>query len=316
MSSKFSIFAKMKRIVLLMAALILFVAADNPAYDRYIATYSSLAVSEMHRSGVPASITLAQGILESNAGQSMLAVQARNHFGIKCHNDWRGSKFYQDDDAKNECFRVYKLVEESFRDHSDFLRFQDRYKSLFDLDPTDYKGWARGLRKAGYATDPQYADKLIRIIEENALQRFDTDEQIPVSPAAVEEAKVLKLEYKEEYRFALTRSIYEHNGVPFVYAIEGETFASIARDNNLFLREILAFNELSAARPLVKGEVIYLHAKKNKAAPGIDKYVVGADGESLRDICQRYAVKMSAVRRMNKLSKTYVPAEGDTIRLR
>ena len=316
MSLKFSIFAKMKRIVLLMAALILFVAADNPAYDRYIASYSALAVSEMHRSGVPASITLAQGILESNAGQSTLAVKARNHFGIKCHNDWRGSKFYQDDDAKNECFRVYKLVEESFRDHSDFLRFQDRYKSLFDLEPTDYKGWARGLRKAGYATDPQYADKLIRIIEENQLYRFDSDEQIPVSPAAVEEARVLKVEYKEEYRFALTRSIYEHNGVPFVYAIEGETFASIARDNNLFLREILAYNELSAARPLVKGEVVYLHAKKNKAAPGIDKYIVGEDGESLRDICQRFAVKMSAVRRLNKLSKTYVPAEGDTIRLR
>ena len=141
--------------------------------ERYIARYASIAVNEMYRTGVPASITLAQGIIESGSGRSRLATDGNNHFGIKCHNTWKGKTMLADDDRKNECFRVYDSAEESFRDHSDFLRYQDRYKFLFDLKTTDYKGWAAGLKKAGYATDPSYASKLIQCVEDYDLGRFD-----------------------------------------------------------------------------------------------------------------------------------------------
>ena len=159
--------------MLLAALLSLLAAAQTPQQD-YIAKYAALAVSEMQRTGVPASITLAQGLLESATGLSPLAVHANNHFGIKCHNDWEGETFYKDDDSAHECFRVYPTVEDSFRAHSDFLRGRERYKDLFELEPTDYKGWARGLRRAGYATDPGYATKLINLIEDFQLYRFDT----------------------------------------------------------------------------------------------------------------------------------------------
>ena len=132
--------------------------------ERYIARYASIAVNEMYRSGVPASITLAQGILESRSGQSALASEGNNHFGIKCHNSWKGRTMLADDDRKNECFRVYDPAEERFRDHSDFLRYRDRYKFLFDFKTTDYKSWAYGLKQAGYATDPAYATKLIKYV--------------------------------------------------------------------------------------------------------------------------------------------------------
>lgn len=151
--------------------------AQGPADDYvlgYLNKYSSLAVSEMKRSGVPASITLAQGMLESNYGRSRLATQGNNHFGIKCHSDWKGQKIYHDDNRRGECFRSYSSVEESYRDHSDFLVNGSRYRDLFNLSKTDYKGWAHGLKKAGYATDPRYPELLIRKIEEYRLWAYDT----------------------------------------------------------------------------------------------------------------------------------------------
>ena len=164
-------------LILLVAALPVVAVAQTPQLD-YIAKYSALAVSEMQRTGVPASITLAQGLVESAAGLSPLAVHANNHFGMKCHNDWDGETFYKDDDAEQECFRAYRSAEECFRAHSDFLRNRPRYAALFELEPTDYKGWARGLKKAGYATDPAYADKLIKQIEDYQLDRFDRPEDL------------------------------------------------------------------------------------------------------------------------------------------
>ena len=176
-------------LILLLAALPVLVAAQTPQLD-YIAKYSALAVSEMQRTGVPASITLAQGLLESGAGLSPLAVHANNHFGMKCHNDWDGETFYKDDDASQECFRAYRTAEESFVAHSDFLRNRSRYASLFELEPTDYKGWAQGLKKAGYATDPAYATKLIKQIEDYQLDRYDhPEEAIAVGGPAKPEAK-------------------------------------------------------------------------------------------------------------------------------
>lgn len=175
-------------LILLLAALPVLAAAQTPQLD-YIAKYSALAVSEMQRTGVPASITLAQGLVESGAGLSPLAVHANNHFGMKCHNDWDGETFYKDDDTAQECFRAFRTAEESFKAHSDFLRNRPRYASLFELEPTDYKGWARGLKKAGYATDPAYAAKLIKQIEDFQLDRFDRLEEAGATDGPKTETK-------------------------------------------------------------------------------------------------------------------------------
>lgn len=252
--------------------------------ERYISQFAGLAVEEMYRSGVPASITLAQGLLESRYGLSELAVNGNNHFGIKCHNTWDGRRMYHDDDRKGECFRKYSSPEESFRDHSDFLRYRDRYKFLFDLETTDYEGWAYGLKKAGYATDPAYPSKLIRLIEDYRLYEYDvlpadywrTDrgredvpeyviepekpkkskkvkkedlkepepQVIPESPSKIEAIKLLDESPKGVFAFSLTRQMYSLNGVPFVYSAKGETYSDIAKAFGLFPREVLKFNDL------------------------------------------------------------------------
>ncbi len=285
----------------------------------YIERYADLAVEEMYRSGVPASITLAQGLLESRYGQSELAVKANNHFGIKCHN-WNGQKMYYDDDRKGECFRKYKSVEESFRDHSDFLRFRDRYRFLFDLEPTDYEAWAHGLKKAGYATDSKYPQKLIRLIEEYELYKYDeqnsVERDLPESPAQIEKVEPLNDKQRETFHFALSRQMYSINGVPFVYSVDGESYASIAARYNLFLKEILRYNDLKEDGTLYPGTVVYLQKKKKQAARGLDKHVVEEAGETLADISQRYAVRLSSLLRMNGFPDGYVPKEGEVIILR
>ena len=362
-------------------------AAGQSQIESYIAQWAPTAVREMYRSGVPASITLAQGILESRYGLSTLAADGNNHFGIKCHKDWTGKKQYHDDDAKGECFRVYDSAEESFRDHSDFLRYRDRYKFLFDFETTDYKSWAYGLKKAGYATDPGYPGKLIKYIEDYKLYEYDTmplagvdglekqaeevvkdegeevetapepkhssvkddkakekakakakaqkrssklarkakrkssgDEEltgtIPQSPLALEEPNRIDKNQLEEFKFSLTREAYSKNGVPFVTSVEGESYASIAMRYGLFLNEILKYNDLTASRELLPGTVVYLQAKKNQSEKGLDKFIVDDDSQTLWDICQRFGVKMSSVRKMNGFDASYQPSEGDTILLR
>ena len=167
----------MKRILIalfLLLGVVCLAAGDDTPQERYVKKYSQMAVQEMIRSGVPASITLAQGLLESGSGRSTLATKGNNHFGNKSHSKWTGDTIHADDDRKNECFRKYKSADESFRDHSDFLRYSDRYKFLFELERTDYKGWAYGLKQAGYATDPTYASKLIKYVEDYNLSRYDT----------------------------------------------------------------------------------------------------------------------------------------------
>ena len=329
--------------VLIAIALILGLTASaqreaGTPQERYVSRYASIAVNEMYRTGVPASITLAQGIIESRSGQSSLAVDGNNHFGIKCHNSWKGRTMLFDDDRRNECFRVYDSAEESFRDHSDFLRYRDRYKFLFDFKTTDYKSWAYGLKQAGYATDPSYAAKLIKCVEDYDLARFDRMtvtqalasggaeaekpaaseelEGIPDSPLKIEAGEIYRGKAGEEYRFSLSRTLYSRNGVPFVYAVEGETYATIAKSNHLLLREILTFNDLPHGGELRAGEVVFLEPKKNKTVRGLDKYIVGEEEETFHGICQRFAVKEKAIRKLNNLPADYVPQEGDEIVLR
>lgn len=313
----------MKRLLLVLMTVLLSIgAAKNPKLD-YIDKYSDLAIKEMKRTGVPASITLAQGILESNAGQSVLATKGNNHFGIKCHNDWKGKTMKMDDNAPKECFRVYPNAEASFRDHSDFLRSRDRYKSLFELKQTDYKGWARGLKKAGYATDPGYADKLITLIEDYELYRFDKGVKVSVKPPLeIEEPKVVQLEprpgmkYHESVTFSTARKVYSQNGVPFVYSEAGETYASIAASNGLFLKELLKFNDYEQEVALEPGTMVYLARKKAQGPVGVNKYVVEKDGETLRDIAQRFGIRYAALQKLNIVLYGKTLEGGDTVILR
>lgn len=326
MSSFFRIFAPMRRIVILLLCMVCAAsAAHAPRTERspqeiYIEQYSSLAVEEMYRSGIPASITLAQGLLESGYGRSELARKSNNHFGIKCHNNWEGKKVYHDDDEKGECFRKYARPEDSYRDHSDFLRYRARYRFLFDYPVTDYKSWAYGLKKAGYATDPAYPSKLIKLIEDYELHQFDRKKsekkkELPVSPAVIERVRPLSADKKEEFSFSISREMYSQNGVPFVYASEGETYASIASSNRLFLAEILRFNDAAKTDELTPGTVVYLQSKKKQAAKGLDKHVI-EEGETMREIAQKYAVRLARLYKINGLDETYVPKEGDIIKLR
>ena len=310
----------MKRTFIFLAAMLVLLgalSADDGPVERYIRQYAPTAVSEMRRSGVPASITLAQGILESAAGTSRLAVKANNHFGIKCGSLWKGRSIKADDDARNECFRSYGSPAESFRDHSDFLRYRDRYAFLFELEPSDYKGWAYGLKQAGYATDPAYPSKLISLIERYNLTQYDalpSEQSVLPSAPRVLEQPVAPAAAKERIRFATGREMLSSNGVPFVYAAAGETYASIAQDFHLFPKEILRFNDASPSDALHPGDIVYLQAKKNKAAKGLDKHI--ADGETLREVSRRFAVKLKALCKMNALDADYVTVPGDEIRLR
>lgn len=331
---------RLTTILLLFISLIL-TSHQAPAQEKtkqviYIEKYAPVAVEEMYRSGIPASITLAQGLLESGYGLSELAVKGNNHFGIKCHNNWTGGRMYHDDDEKGECFRKYKSPEESYRDHSDFLRYRDRYKFLFDYKITDYKSWAHGLKKAGYATDPAYPTKLINIIETYGLHEYDTKTphvnqeeksdkkpvskpepvpQLPPTPTEIEQVKPLTDKQRQEFHFSLSRQMFSQNGVPFVYSVEGETYQSIAASYNLFEREILKFNEASKGDRLLPGTVVYLKPKKKQAAKGLEKHVFES-GDTMRAISQRFGVRLDKLYKMNGMPEGYAPKEGDIIRLR
>ena len=317
-------------LILVLCVLFLPAAYAQNLQQKYIETYADVAVQEMYRSGVPASITLAQGMLESGNGRSTLAVKANNHFGIKCHNGWKGGRVYHDDDAKGECFRKYGHAYESYRDHSDFLRYRDRYKFLFDLKSTDYKGWAYGLKKAGYATDPGYATKLIKLIEEYKLYEYDTrtasfgaagessgkKKARPMPPSVIEQAvPVSKDVVKKSFQFTVTREMYSKNGVPFIYSSEGETYESIADAYGLFVKELLKFNDLSEVERLFPGTVVYLQAKKKMAAKGLEMHIL-EKGETLWQLAQRYAVKMKHIYKLNGWKDDYVPREGESVKLR
>ncbi|MCL2738906.1 MAG: glucosaminidase domain-containing protein, partial [Bacteroidales bacterium] len=275
------------------------------------------AIKNMQEYGIPASITLAQACIESGNGTSRLAREANNHFGIKCHNNWTGKTIAHTDDAPNECFRKYDHPRESFKDHAEFLRYRDRYAFLFDLSPYDYKGWAQGLKSAGYATNPQYAEMLIRLIEDYKLYEYDRPvTELPIPPRILEQPEIVLPEVGSPlYTAGLHRTIYQINQVPYVLAGPGDSYASLAREFRLFQREILRFNELKKSQPLEPGTIVYLAQKKKQAAKGLPKHV-SEEGESLRDIAQRYGVRLASISAYNKLHKNAILPEGRLILLR
>lgn len=268
----------------------------NKKYLDYIEKYKDEAIEQMQRYRIPASITLAQGLLESGAGTSTLTRKSHNHFGIKCGSDWRGRRTYHDDDARGECFRVYKNARASYEDHSRFLAGKQRYASLFRLKPTDYKGWARGLKKAGYATNPAYANQLIRIIELYELDRFDSGR------------------LKDTW-IANPHEPYLANGLLYVIARTGDTFKGLAEEFDISARKLRKYNDLYKGYTLKKGDVVYLEKKNRRAHKAYKTHRVQA-GESMYLISQRYGIRLERLYKMNHQTLDYVPQTGDVLKLR
>lgn len=282
--------------IILSLGLCLSLAAQNSDYVAYINQYKDIAIEQMRKYRIPASITLAQGLLESGAGKSELARKSNNHFGIKCHS-WDGKRTYHDDDEKGECFRVYKNVRDSYEDHSIFLATGSRYAFLFKFSETDYVNWARGLKRAGYATSPTYADKLIEIIERYDLDRFDRAQG-------------------SKSRYLGPHKPYIANDIVYVVARQGDTLLSIAEEFGISKRKLICYNDLYRGYVPVKGDIIYLARKHRKAQKPHKQHVVG-DGESMHMISQKYAVRLNRLYQMNDATPdTYAPMVGDVIRLR
>lgn len=287
-------------------------ARTNNAYNNYIEQYARIALENQKEYGIPASITLAQGLLESGAGRSTLATKANNHFGIKCHNSWRGSRTFHDDDRPQECFRAYSSPEDSFRDHGQFLQ-QRRYRQLFSLPTTDYKGWAIGLQKAGYATDRGYANKLIKIIEDYRLYLIDDGNPARyysyTTPTQKPEQKETKTEQTPE------RQVYLSYGLHYLIAKNGDSLKAIAMDLGISERRLTRYNDLPEGYPLEEGGIIYLEKKLKRANPPHFQHTIQV-GESIHSIAQRYGIQLDALLRLNNLSADYSPMEGDILRLR
>ena len=297
---------KLHRFLLLTIVIFLTVGVQaqrkNARYIEYIDRYSDLAVEQMKLYKIPASITLAQGLLESGAGLSELARSSNNHFGIKCGGSWTGRSVKHDDDARGECFRAYGHPRDSYQDHSVFLSKGARYAFLFSLDITDYKGWARGLKKAGYATDPSYANRLITIVEDYNLYKYDT--------------KGIYSERKLERNPWLLspHKVYIANGIAYVIARNGDTFKSLDKEFNVGWKKLVKYNDLQRDYTLTDGDIIYLKGKKKKASKPYIIYIV-KDGDSMHTISQKYAIRLKNLYKMNKKDGDYIPEVGDILRL-
>lgn len=271
----------------------------NKQYEDYIKKYRDIAVEEMKRYHIPASITLAQGLLESGAGNGTLARKSNNHFGIKCGSDWRGKTVKHDDDARNECFRVYKDPKDSYRDHSKFLAGKQRYAFLFDLKITDYKGWARGLKKAGYATNPRYAQQLIDIIERYDLDKYD---------------KKGGLKWMKEN--PNPHEPYIANGLLYIIARQGDTWKNLSKEFDISKRKLRKYNDLYKGYELRQGDILYLEKKNRKAPKGMYVHVLRS-GESMYSISQKYGIRLKRLYKMNKMDfGDDAPKVGTILRIR
>lgn len=271
----------------------------NKQYEDYIKKYRDIAVEEMKRYHIPASITLAQGLLESGAGYGTLARKSNNHFGIKCGSDWRGKTVKHDDDARNECFRVYKDPKDSYRDHSKFLAGKQRYAFLFDLKITDYKGWARGLKKAGYATNPRYAHQLIDIIERYDLDKYD---------------KKGGLKWMKEN--PNPHEPYIANGLLYIIARQGDTWKNLSKEFDISKRKLRKYNDLYKGYELQQGDILYLEKKNRKAPKGMYVHVLRS-GESMYSISQKYGIRLKRLYKMNKMDfGDAAPKVGTILRIR
>lgn len=287
---------------------------QNQTFLDYIERYKDMAIKEMEKYKIPASITLAQGLLESGAGRSELATKGNNHFGIKCGGGWKGRRMFKDDDNKNDCFRVYSNVLDSYEDHSRFL-LRDRYKRLFDLKTTDYKGWARGLKACGYATLPTYADRLIRIIETYQLYEYDTPNKKRHSKK--QDTQTAPLTNTAHVQAFEKHAYMVNNGVVCVKAMPGDTWESLSKSLFKSKRQLLKYNEAVESVAIQPGTFIYLKKKQKKAERKYKDYWHKVKpGESMYSISQLYGIRMKYLYKMNFKSADYSPNPGDILKVR
>ena len=299
--------------------------------EEYIQKYKNLALEQMDIYGIPASVKLAQAMLESDNGNGRLAREANNHFGIKCKSDWKGATISHDDDAKGECFRKYASVEDSYRDHSEFLDKSDRYQALFQLDPMDYKGWCTGLKQAGYATNPRYAELLIGIIEDNKLFLLDEGKELSPSimgPGTAEEAEVVQIappaspkDIVDIDNYAVSvqargggHTVYQNNGSQFVVAREGETLGTIAAEFGISQKKLMKYNDLVNGQQIKAGDMVYIKPKNKRSQNG--KLIhVAKEGETLHSISQMYGIQLKSLCGINRRSRDSQVTAGQQIRL-
>jgi len=291
----------------------------NQAYQNYIDLYKDIAIEEMEKYHIPASITLAQGLFESGAGRSDLVKNGNNHFGIKCHG-WTGNTITHDDDAKGECFRAYDNALESFEDHSKFLVRNQRYARLFTYDQTDYKSWAYGLKECGYATNPLYAQKLINIIEQYGLYQYDTAksyDRFIAKHSGSNQTVVSTLNRTAKSQNQGLHPIKIFNDNYYLIVREGDTFKSIGQEVNISGTKLAAYNERGYRDHLYAGEIVFLKKKRKKAPKQFKNrpHVVKA-GESLYSISQMYGMRLSTLYKLNKLTSGYSIKVGDKLRVR
>jgi len=305
-------------------------AQSNTDILTYISRYKDLAIAEMKRTGIPAAITLAQGIHETEAGTSELVKKSNNHFGIKCKDDWRGETVSHDDDARGECFRKYAAPEESFRDHSDFLRSRPNYASLFSLDPTNYTGWAYGLKKAGYATNPKYAQILIKLIEDYHLEDYtliamgqmEDRNDVAANKFADEKKEVVEasnkqIEKKEEEKKLFDISNYptgefKINDTRVVCIKKGTSYLTIAQQYEIPLGRLFEFNDLLSQEVAADDQLVFIQRKRKT---GLHEFHTVQPGENLNSIAQTEAIRLQSLLEYNNLNADMQPAVGETLNL-
>ncbi len=305
---------KIAALFLIFSGVVIGQRAKTKVQEQYIQDYYKVAISEMKQFGIPASITLAQGLLESAAGQSYLAQEGNNHFGIKCHLDWDGKRLFRDDDQKNECFRGYENAAASFRDHSEFLKYRSRYAFLFEEAPTDYKAWAKGLKKAGYATDRKYPARLIELIELYELHKYDLEgfdvkaekviaENVPSENQEVEDLRAYQINVSKNY-------------VKFIIAKKGDTFRSICAQIDVSEKRLLKYNELLSVPTLQGGERLYIQPKRRKAHRDFKRYTL-EEPQTAYAISQKFGIKKRYLfKRNSELRENEIIPAGTVLELR
>lgn len=300
--------------------------------EEYISRYKHIAIEHQRYYGIPASITMAQGILESDSGNSHLAKGSNNHFGIKCKSNWTGRTFTHTDDAPDECFRAYDSVEASYEDHANFLDSSPRYDSLFRFEPTDYRSWARGLKGAGYATAPDYTQRLVKLIEDNKLYMLDIEAQGKVIPqrdpivVAVESSSTEEVNRivggavdPDNYHVSIDiykgYNIYSINHTHYIIAKPNDTLSSIAKRFELSQKKLRRYNDLGSGDKVSAGDLLYIEHKQSRWLGNIRHHSV-LSGETSHIISQQYAIRESSLRRINRLKKGVEPNEGDNLKLK
>jgi len=292
--------------------------AQRVTVEEFIDTYKDLAISEMRRSGIPASIKLAQAILESGFGNSPLAVNANNHFGIKCH-DWQGARVYHDDDEQGECFRRYRNARESWIDHTEFLMTRSRYEFLFEYNSNDYRSWANGLSRAGYATNPNYPQLLISLIERHELHQFDTGASASRRQQTQRTTTSSNSNIQQitgGFTFSIEKfPVQAKNKTDFIIARAGDTYASLGEELDMMPWQLPKYNEAKATDRLQEGQQVYIQPKRRRAERGNETHTV-RNGETMYSISQEYAVRLQRLYNLNRMEQGTQPRVGEVLNLR